>query len=119
MKNFLKTLGITILLFLVISLLATTLNYFNLIGSGTIGIFKMIIPIISMIVGGIYLGSKAKSKGWLEGIKLSITFILILALFNILWMKNSFGLKNVLYYAILMISGTVGSMVGINIKRKD
>lgn len=118
-KNFSKTVGISILLFLIITLLATVLNYFNLIGIGSMGIFKMIIPIISILVGGIYLGSKAKNKGWLEGIKLSSFLILLLLLCHFIWIKNTFGLKNVLYYVILMISGMVGSMVGINIKRKN
>lgn len=118
-KNFFKTVSITILLFLSVTLLATILNYFNLIGTGTMGIFKMIIPVISLVIGGIYLGSMARNKGWLEGVKLSIFFILILIFFQLIWIKNSFGIKNILYYIILIISGMVGSMIGINLKRKN
>ncbi len=118
-KNFSKSLGISIFLFLVITLVATTLNYFNILSAGGMGIFKMLIPIISMLAGGIYLGSKAKNKGWLEGIKLSIFIIILLLLCHFLWMKAPFELKNILYYLILVISSTVGSMLGINLKRKD
>lgn len=118
-KNFGKSLGITMFLFLIITLLATILNYFNIIASGGMGVFKMFIPIVSILVGGFYLGSKAKNKGWLEGVKLSIFFLILLTLCHLVWMKDTFGFKNVLYYLILMISSMVGSMLGINLKKKD
>lgn len=114
-----KTLGLCIGLFLVITLLATTLNFFNVITTNTMGIFKMIIPVIALLISGIYLGSKAKNKGWKEGLKLSVFIILLLLFFHLVWMIETFGMKNILYYAILLISGMVGSMVGINIKRKN
>lgn len=119
LKKFMKTLGLCIGLFLVITLLATALNFFNVITTNTMGIFKMIIPVIALLISGIYLGSKAKNKGWKEGLKLSVFIILLLLFFHLVWMIETFGMKNILYYAILLISGMVGSMVGINIKRKN
>lgn len=119
LKKFMKTLGLCIGLFLVITLLATALNFFNVITTNTMGIFKMIIPVIALLISGIYLGSKAKNKGWKEGLKLSVFIILLLLFFHLVWMNETFGMKNILYYAILLISGMVGSMVGINIKRKN
>lgn len=119
LKNFMKTLGLCIGLFLVITLLATALNFFNVITTNTMGIFKMIIPVIALLISGIYLGSKAKNKGWKEGLKLSVFIIILLLFFHLVWMNETFGMKNILYYAILLISGMVGSMVGINIKRKN
>ena len=119
LKKFMKTLGLCIGLFLVITLLATALNFFNVITTNTMGIFKMIIPVIALLISGIYLGSKAKNKGWKEGLKLSVFIILLLLFFHLVWMNETFGMKNILYFAILLISGMVGSMVGINIKRKN
>ena len=119
LKKFMKTLGLCIGLFLVITLLATALNFFNVITTNTMGIFKMIIPVIALLISGIYLGSKVKNKGWKEGLKLSAFIILLLLFFHLVWMNETFGMKNILYYAILLISGMVGSMVGINIKRKN
>lgn len=119
LKKFSISLGITLGLFLIMTLLATTLNYFNIVGNSGMGIFKMIIPIISMLGGGIYLGHNAKEKGWLEGIKLSITVILLFLLIHLIWIKSNFEIKNILYYFILLISGMIGSMIGINIKRKN
>ncbi len=119
LKNFLKTMGLCLTLFLLITLLATTLNFFNIITTNTMNLFKMIIPVITILISGIYLGNKAKSKGWKEGLKLSIVIIILLLLIHLIWMRNTFGIKNIFYYSILMISSMVGSMIGINIKRKN
>ena len=119
LKNFLKTMGLCLTLFLLITLLATALNFFNIITTNTMNLFKMIIPVITILISGIYLGNKAKSKGWKEGLKLSIVIIILLLLIHLIWMRNTFGIKNIFYYSILMISSMVGSMIGINIKRKN
>ena len=119
LKNFLKTMGLCLTLFLLITLLATTLNFFNIITTNTMNLFKMIIPVITILISGIYLGNKAKSKGWKEGLKLSIVIIILLLLIHLIWMRNTFGIKNIFYYSILMISSMVGSIIGINIKRKN
>lgn len=119
LKNYLKTMGLCLTLFLLITLLATTLNFLNIITTNTMNLLKMIIPVITILISGIYLGSKAKSKGWKEGLKLSIVIIILLLLIHLIWMRNTFGIKNIFYYSILMISSMVGSMIGINIKRKN
>ena len=93
LKKFMKTLGLCIGLFLVITLLATALNFFNVITTNTMGIFKMIIPVIALLISGIYLGSKAKNKGWKEGLKLSVFIILLLLFFHLVWMNETFGMK--------------------------
>lgn len=81
-------------------------------------LFKIFIPIISLLVGGIILGKKSNKKGWLEGLKLGLIFSVFLVLFNYLGLKNNFQLKHLLFYSILIISSMVGSMIGINKKKE-
>lgn len=121
--NYLKNIGISMLyiigFILVLTLLSTALNYFNIIGKNTITVLKIIIPIISLFIGGYYIGKKSNKKGWLEGLKLSLIFSVILIIFNYLGFDNSFEIKNILYYLIIIISCIFGSMIGISKNTKE
>ena len=114
LKNFLKSLLISIISFLVLTLFVTIFNYFNLLSINGMNISKIIIPIISMLIGSFYLGTTVKNKGWLEGIKFSVLIILLLIIINLLILKNGFEIKNLIYYIIILVSSMVGSMIGIN-----
>ncbi len=103
---------------LVLTLLFTLINYFNVINDKTMSIFKIIIPIISLFIGGIYLGLNTKFKGFCNGLKLGLVFIFIMIILNIIFISN-FEFKNILYYLILLITTTLGSMIGINIKKSN
>lgn len=113
-----KNLGFSLLFIigslLILILLLTFFNYFNLFSNGLVSTFKIIIPIISLFAGGFFIGKKSSKKGWLEGLKLSLIFTIILILFNLLGLGNKLELKNILYYLIIIISCMFGGMLGIN-----
>lgn len=113
-----KNLGFSLLFIigslLILTLLLTLFNYFNLFSNGIVSTFKIIIPIISLFAGGFFIGKKSSKKGWLEGLKLSLIFTIILILFNLLGLGNKLELKNILYYLIIIISCMFGGMLGIN-----
>ena len=69
---------------------------------------------LSLFIGGFSIGKKSNKKGWLEGLILSIVFIIILLIFNFLAFNNTIEFKNLLYYFIMMVSCIFGSMLGIN-----
>ena len=72
------SLGITISSILVLTLLVTVLNYFNLFSEGLVNVFKIIIPIVSLFVGGFLMGKNSNENGWVEGLKFSLVFIILL-----------------------------------------
>ena len=113
-----KNLGFSLLFIIgsliILTLLLTFFNYFNLFSNGLVSTFKIIIPIISLFAGGFFIGKKSSKKGWLEGLKLSLIFTIILILFNLLGLGNKLELKNILYYLIIIISCIFGGMLGIN-----
>lgn len=118
--KYLKKLGFSFLYtigtILVLTFIITLLNYFNLISDKSISIFKILIPIISLLIGGFYIGKKSNKKGFMEGLKLGIIFCIILIIFNYLAFDYSFKFKYLLFYIILIISSILGSMIGINRK---
>jgi len=119
--NYLKKLGISFIYIistiLILTFLITTLNYFNIISDKIISIFKILIPVISLFIGGIQIGKRSKSKGWLEGLKLGLIFSVFLLIFNFLAFSNSFKFKYLLFYLIIIICSILGSMIGINRKK--
>lgn len=102
-----------------ITLLITFLHYMNLIGSKVLSVLEILTPLIALFVGGFVIGKKSKQKGWLEGLKLSGIFLVILVLFQYLGLHSSFSLKNVLFYVLLIVSTVFGSMIGINKSPKN
>lgn len=116
--DYLKKLGISfiyILSFILgLTFIFTLLNYIGLLNNTAINITKIIIPILSMFIGGFVIGKKTGKKGWLEGLKLSLIFLVILTLFNYLGLKSNLSLKVGIYYIILVISTMFGSIIGVN-----
>lgn len=119
MKNALKPLLFIIGIILFLTLFTTFFSFFNLIGGKILSVIKFLIPIIAVIVGGILIGKRSLTKGWLSGIKLGGIFIVILILFDLLGLGHSFKLTDFIYYLILIGSTTFGGMVGINLSKKN
>ena len=116
--SYLKNLGISLMFIvafmLVFTFIATLLNYIGLFSSTIMKIIKIIIPVISMLIGGFIIGKKQGKKGWLEGLKLSLIFLIILTIFNYLGLNFSFSVKSIIYYTILIVSTILGSIIGVN-----
>ncbi len=121
--KYLKNLGISFVYILATILLFTFIisifNYYGVFSDKVTAVFKIIIPIMALFIGGLYIGRKSMKKGFLEGLKLGIIFSLFLIIFNYLGLGNGFKLKYILYYTILIISSIFGSIIGINIGEKN
>ena len=117
LKKYLSRLFYTFLYLLGAMLFITTLYYFNLMNESVYKVFKIIILIISMFVSGFILGRKAKSKGYLEGIKFSLMMILIFLVSTVL-LGEPLKLTIIIYYLIILMSTTFGSMLGMSLKKE-
>ncbi len=119
--KYLKNLGFSFIYvissLLILTLFVTVFSYFNIMSDKVTSIFKIIIPVVSLLIGGFYMGKRSSKKGFIEGLKLGLIFSIILVIFNYLALNNSFKLKYLLFYLILIISSTLGSMIGINRKK--
>lgn len=116
--KYLKSLLYIFISILIFTLLISSLSYFNLLGSA-LKYFKLIAIIISMLIGGIFLGKQSYSKGYLEGIKIGGIVIFILFLLSYLGFDKNINLETIIYYLIILISSIFGSIIGINKKSKS
>lgn len=96
---------------LLLTFLLTIFSYFNIINGKFVSILKIIIPIISLFIGGFYIGKKTSKKILFEALKLGFIFSLVLIILNLIF-SNPFKLKYILFYIILIGSSIMGTMVG-------
>jgi putative membrane protein (TIGR04086 family) len=115
LTTFGKNLGIMFICLLIGNFILTLLNYFELITGGIFSIFQIILIVLITIIGGFLIGKESKQKGWLEGLKIGLIFILIMTIINLLFIK-SFSFKIILYDFILLICSMVGGILGISKK---
>lgn len=114
-KNYLKSYGYLLGLLLILTLIISIISY---IFNTPLNIIKLIIPIVSMFISTIILGKSIKEKGYLEGIKYSCIFLLIITIIKFI-IKSNFNYKVIIMYFCLIITSIVGASLGINLKRNS
>lgn len=119
LKNYGFSLLLEIGILLGLCLLMSVFYYFNWLSTNIVNYLKIFIVFIATFVGGIYLGKKAKQKGYLEGIIGGLIWVFLLFLFSYLALREGLKLRMLLYYVILITTSMLGSMIGINHKKGD
>lgn len=112
MKYF-KSIILIILSLIALSFLGSLLYYLEWINSSVYSYIELLVPIISLFLGGIYLGKNSTQKGWLEGLKLGSLIILVLFMIAYLGFNYALNFKSIIYYLIILVTHTFGSMMGI------
>lgn len=114
-KNYLKSYGYLLGMILILTIILSIINYFVKLPAN---IIKIIIPIISLFIASIILGKGIKEKGYIEGIKFALIYLVFITIMKLIF-KTGFNFKVFLMYIILIFSSVVGSMIGINLKNNN
>lgn len=101
------------------SMLLTLLGYFNITSSKITEYLILFLTMVSLFIGGFFLGKKCEQKGWLEGIKIGSMVIFLFFLISYLGFDQGLNVKVCIYYLILLVSSILGSMIGINKKEEN
>ncbi len=118
LKKYSKTIIIFILSILLICLLFSLLNLGGLMSFNTTSILFIILMIIIFLIIGYKYGKLADKKGYIEGLKIGLSLILILLFINLIFYKSNFSIERIIYYLTLILSSILGSMIGINRQKK-
>lgn len=116
--NYLKYFG---LFFIFIIAIATITALINLTGvkSSIISKLSVILTAISFFIIAILASNKTKERGIVLGLKLGLSFIILLILINLIVFKSPFNIDRLIYYIILLASSILGGSFGKNIKFKQ
>lgn len=93
------------------------LTIFNLLKLKTNRIIIIIIGALLMFIIGLIIGKKSESKGYLNGLLLSVISILILLIISLIF-RFPLNINTLIYYIVLILATVFGSMLGINKKTK-
>lgn len=113
LKKYLKSYIYLFSIILILTIILSLINYYLTIPTK---IIKILILIISIFISTIILGKNTKEKAYIEGIKFTSIYLIISILTSIL-SKNNFSFKLILSYLLVLLSGIIGSMIGININK--
>lgn len=116
MINYLKSILYTTVTLFIGTIIITIFNYFNLLNGISHKIITLLIPIIGILIGSYLVGKTSTKKGYIEGLKYSIIWIVILLIINLI--TKNFSLTSIIYYFILIIISLLAGAIGIN-KRKN
>ena len=117
--NYLKKLGkiiiTTLLSIIILGFILTILYYFDIINNNIYNIMKMIIVLLSLFINAFFLGKNSTKYGLVEGLKLGAIFLIIMFIIKI-FTSNSFDIRTVIYSIIILLTTSIGSVIGINKK---
>ena len=118
--NYLKSLLWCFCILIISSIIITIFNYFNVINGIVLKIIFLIIPIISIFIGSYRLGKLSNEKGYIEGIKYGLIWVILFAVMYFLMIrpqkkrqKEEQEMRNALEIGdeIVTIGGIVGRVV--------
>ena len=113
-KTFIKSILLIIISLFISSLIINTLYFFDLASTNIIKYLKMFLSLTIFFISGFYIGKKSISKGYINGLKLSGIIVLLFIIVGLLF--NNMKIIRIVYYIIITICITFGSMIGISKK---
>ena len=116
MFKYLKSSIYTLCILIGSTIIITILNYFIILMGNVLKITELLIPIISIFIGSYILGKSSNNKGYIEGLKYGMAWIILFLIINLI--SKNFTYLSLIYYLILIITAIVSSIIGIN-RRKN
>lgn len=112
LKKYLIATGFTLGSIVILTLIISLLNYFELLNDSVINILKIIITAISPLIGGLYIGNVSDRKGYQSGIKFGLIFSIFCLILAIIFRMLSWSF--LILAIIVIVFSMLGSMIGIN-----
>ncbi|APC40696.1 TIGR04086 family membrane protein [Clostridium estertheticum] len=79
-------------------------------------VFYIVITLVSVLYGSIFAAKKAGEKGWLMGIMVAATYMLILYLVKVFGGGSAaIGMREIVRTSLALGIGTLSGMLGINL----
>lgn len=116
--KYIKNIGFYLLFLVLIIFICSLLNLIG-VNSTITNFIIFIFNVILFMVYGFKNGIKAQEKGYLAGLRISLVLLFILVIINLIMVRNIFNLTTLVYYLILLLTGTFGGMLGISKKKEE
>lgn len=117
LPKILKGLLVALVIFLVACLITTFI--YAITGSLKRSVLAKVLMVghyTAILLGGFQAGRAALSRGWLQGLLVGFVYSTIILIWALLIMNISITLPVMLRYCITIVAGTLGGMLGVNVK---
>lgn len=115
--NYLKYIGLFIGFIMGIAIISSLINLTSL-NSAIVNKIAVILTAISFFIISTIASKKINEKGYILGIKLSLIFVFLMIIINLIFFKSGISIDRIIYYIILIISSILGGSFGKNLKIK-
>lgn len=115
--NYLKYIGLFIGFIIGIAIISSLINLTGL-NSAIVNKIAVILTAISFFIISTIASKKINEKGYILGIKLSLIFVFLMIIINLIFFKSGISIDRIIYYIILIISSILGGSFGKNLKIK-
>lgn len=112
MNFFIKILKSLVIPGIVLLTLPIILSILNLFDLRTSNIIILIIIIASAFVSSFMLGKHTEKKGFISGLIMGLSLCFTFFILSLFY-KNNYEFNTLIYYLIIILSTTLGSMLGI------
>lgn len=110
-KKYLISLLTFFIPFIVLLFIFTLLYYFDIISNNLMRYIKFIILIVTLLYSSYKLGKESDKKGYQKGLIFGSIIILLFMIISLI--TNSFKINSIIYYILILIISTIGSMLGV------
>lgn len=107
-----------IMIFIASSIVALIIKFTN-ISEVTLGFITLAIGLITLFIGGIVAGLKAKEKGWLIGLIIGLGFALLTFIVQYLGVNVTFTIQQVVYHSTYTLAAIIGGIFGVNLSNNQ
>ncbi len=116
LKKYGKAMGIFLGVLLLFTFILAIFNSLNILYFKATNTIIFIGMVFVLFIIGFEFGKKAPKQGYLEGLKIGFCLIFLMIIINLIFYQTGFSFERILYYTVLILSSTLGSMIGINKK---
>ena len=115
-RRFLKQQIVVFLLYGILLLIATFLFFSLGVKRRELAVFSLAVCAAAAVLSGIYAGKKAKKRGWLAGLTLTLAPHLLLLLLSVF--LNGFAVDWTALFSMVILSlcAMLGGMIGVNLR---
>mgnify|MGYP000005437820 FL=1 len=119
MKKYFLAFLYSFAILLIGSFITSILYYFNITGDKFNNILLYFISISSIFIGSTYFSKNMKYKGIINGIIYFLIWFIIMLFLSLVIFKAHFGIKNIIYYIVLLMFSLIAGILGKNLDDKN
>lgn len=104
-----------LILLTVVSMILALFLRFSSLTNPLLDQLAVVASYLILFISGLISGIKAKQKGWIIGLILSLSYSFVVYLFQYLGYGEHFTVSQLLYHVVFLVVTIIGAIFGVNL----